>query len=201
VRKRIMFLITAIAAVVTFAFLPSADGAVPHYAQHSAVSHSAPVHPNTASNVCSPYSSNYTTRLYFGGNNSPLTGNCCFISGAFYIHDPNVTTWMNFQNDGNLVMYYLAPGNVVHVGGQTRTYNEGAYYLCAQTDGNLVIYDTNYHPLWWSGTSCTGSPCFVAEIYSGTGYLSGHNVFVGSVNYWWMGLTNEVIEKVIGRSP
>lgn len=58
-----------------------------------------------------------------------------------------------FQRDSNLVLY--SPTRAVW---SSVTAGKNAAYLALQSDGNLVLYDRNSQPVWYSGTSSSDLP-------------------------------------------
>jgi hypothetical protein len=65
----------------------------------------------------------------------------------------NPVTKLVMQTDGNLVLYLVS-----QTGGQgpaiwsSNTPGHPGAYATSQSDGNFVVYDSNHHPLWSSGT-------------------------------------------------
>jgi hypothetical protein len=62
---------------------------------------------------------------------------------------------LQLQDDGNLVLvdYGASPPNPLWA---TNTQNTSASVALMQGDGNLVLFDVNGNPLWWTGTQ--GNP-------------------------------------------
>ncbi|MGK5529717.1 hypothetical protein [Streptomyces sp. URMC 129] len=59
------------------------------------------------------------------------------------------------QSDGNLVLYSMGPvGN--RVCWASNTQGSGGVFVEYQHDGNLVMYNGDYRPVWSSGTAGTG---------------------------------------------
>lgn len=79
--------------------------------------------------------------------------------GNMVLYSPNRPIWWTgtqntgatlfvIQSDGNMVIY--TPTRYVWA---SWTQNRGAKTLFLQDDGNLVMYDTNFRPVWNSGTA------------------------------------------------
>lgn len=62
---------------------------------------------------------------------------------------PNQATLFTFQNDGNLVVYWVGVGR--YAKWDSKTVNRG-HKLCFQADGNLVMYDYDGNPIFHSHT-------------------------------------------------
>lgn len=99
-----------------------------------------------------------------------------------YLTSQDGRFWLNYQNDGNLVLYQVGVGaiwstNTITTPGYaimqtdgnfvlywpngvpywaTNTWGNPGSYLTVQNDGNVVLYRSwpNQNPLWWSGTCC-----------------------------------------------
>jgi len=67
------------------------------------------------------------------------------------IKSPDGNIMLVMQSDGNLVTYYTKTNAAIW---SSKTNGKGIapYKFTYQTDGNLVIYDKNYYPIWSSGT-------------------------------------------------
>jgi hypothetical protein len=79
--------------------------------------------------------------------------------GNMVLYSPNRPIWWTgTQNTGATLFVIQADGNMV-IYTPTRyvwaswTQNRGAKTLFLQDDGNLVMYDTNFRPVWNSGTA------------------------------------------------
>ncbi len=84
-----------------------------------------------------------------------------WASGTFWNGNEIKPDYVEFQPDGNLVVYsYVLRGNYYYVNAlwASGTSGEGATNLDLQIDGNLVIYKNNSmspsSALWASGTCC-----------------------------------------------
>ena len=69
------------------------------------------------------------------------------ISVGDYLLLPDGQSTLNLQGDGNLVLY-----NDFRAAWATMTFFNSPNILVMQTDGNLVEYNTNWQPIWNSGT-------------------------------------------------
>lgn len=71
-----------------------------------------------------------------------LPGRMCLVSTA------RLSSWLTFQEDGNLVHY---GGNPLRAMWSSGTHNKGANRIAFQKDGNVVIY-RGTRALWSTGT-------------------------------------------------
>lgn len=76
-----------------------------------------------------------------------------FNRGKSFVSNNRLFT-LNFQKDGNLVIYRLRDKKALWA---SSTGNKNANSCIFQTDGNFVIYDLDNTALWSSGTEGRGS--------------------------------------------
>jgi hypothetical protein len=68
-----------------------------------------------------------------------------------YSEYPNSGAVLDFQTDGNLVLYATdSDGNLLHCWrtGTTNWNGDPGYYMAVQDDGNFVIYDSSWSPVF-----------------------------------------------------
>lgn len=69
---------------------------------------------------------------------------------SWHARDWRQSSFVDFQNyDGNFVMYYI--GGSVAIWASNTCCRTGAA-LAVQADGNVVIYDNGWRPIWSTGT-------------------------------------------------
>lgn len=92
-----------------------------------------------------------------------FTNKCLHRGQAFsWKLDNGKKATLHFQDDGNVVLYEGRDGNPKDAVWSTRTNGDRkgfASEFSLQTDGNMVLYDLNGHPLWASRTwGCDHKP-------------------------------------------
>lgn len=117
-----------------------------------------------------------------------FTNKCLFRGQTFsWSTDDGGTATLDFQNDGNVVLYDGQDGNPNDAVWATGTYGDPKGYaavLSVQTDGNMVLYDLYDNPLWASGTwGCDNEPQTVLALQA-----DGNMVIYTVDNFnngWW----------------
>jgi hypothetical protein len=86
---------------------------------------------------------------------------------------------LQFQNEGNLVLYYMATCTALF---SSNTQGQNANLCVMQGDGNLVIYDNNRKPLWYSRTD--GHPGAWLQL-QGDGNLVIYEIYKNEPRWVW----------------